>query len=85
MVLGPDAQQVYIASPHGARLQTDDGTAVAIISESEAYLAFGSNNVTINSSGIAINGVLTINGTPFLMYKPTGVTAGSGLGTGLTP
>jgi hypothetical protein len=74
--VGPDPLQVYIAAPHGALLQTEDGTASAEVSESAVTLTFEGNSVVVDSSGVAINGTLTINGDSYLGHMHTGVETG---------
>jgi len=78
-----NADAYVISAPDGAIIQTDDGTSSVIISETQIALNFQGNSIVITSSGIAINGVLTINGVPFLLHEHLGVTVGSGVTGGV--
>lgn len=72
-----DPNAVVINAPNGAIIRTINGNSIVTISETEISLAFGSTTVTLNSSGVSINGTLTINGTPFLAHEHTGVQSGT--------
>jgi len=72
-----DPNAVVINAPNGAIIRTINGNSIVTISETEISLAFGSTTVTLNSSGVSINGTLTINGTPFLTHEHTGVQSGT--------
>lgn len=52
------------------------GNADVTLTTSSAVLAFGSNTITVNSSGIAIEGQLTINGVQYALHQHSDVTNG---------
>lgn len=47
-------------------------------SSSGIQMKFGSNTVTVSNSGVDIEGVLTINGKPYLAHEHSGVMTGGG-------
>ena len=72
-----DPNAVVISAPNGAVIQTIDGVSSVIISENQINLNYDGNSVVINSSGITITGVLTINGVAYLSHKHTLVQTGT--------
>jgi len=80
-----DSKAVVISAPNGAVIQTDDESASVIISENQISMTYGSNSITINSSGINIVGTLSLNGVPYLLHEHLGVTVGSGITGGVAP
>lgn len=87
----PNAYVIY--GPNGVILR-DTGsnctfllnqTLVTITGKDTATLQVGSNSITISSSGVDIQGTLTINGQAYLAHAHTGVTTGTGTSGGVAP
>lgn len=57
---------------------SQNGSSVVTIGDSGITMQKGSSSISITSSGVAINGTLSINGTPYLTHKHSGVTTGTG-------
>lgn len=53
-----DANAAYIAGPGGAVIQTQDGSAKITVGKSGIVLSFGGKTVTLNGSGLTIDGIL---------------------------
>lgn len=71
-----DPNAYHITGPNGAVIQDDGANSVVTISSTGITLAFGSNTLTINSSGITMTGTVTIDGRTFLTHEHSGVQAG---------
>lgn len=59
------------------------GNAVVTMTDASVVVACGGNNVTVDSSGIEINGTLTINGKAYLAHEHGGVQAGGSFSGGV--
>ena len=88
-----DANAYVIYGPNGAIIR-DTGknctillnqTLITITGKNSAKIQVGSNSVTISSSGVDIEGTLTINGKAYLAHAHTGVTTGTGTSGGVAP
>jgi hypothetical protein len=88
----PDANAVVVSGPRGVILKNDAGTVEVHLDQSgnatvtasgtatvtaATLTATISGTATINAANIALNGVLTINGTPYLAHVHTLVQTGS--------
>lgn len=88
----PDANAVVVSGPHGVILKNDAGTVEVHLDQSgnatvtasgtatvtaATLTATISGTATINAANIALNGILTINGTPYLAHVHTLVQTGS--------
>jgi len=62
----------FISGPQGAVIQTEDGTSSIVVNESGITLSYGGKVVTLNGSGLTIDGIL------FDTHYHTGVQTGGG-------
>lgn len=87
----PNAYVIY--GPNGAIIRDSgkncqillDQTKIEITGKNTVKVAVGANSITISSSGIDIEGTLTINGTAYLAHLHSGVTTGAGNTGGVVP
>lgn len=68
-----------------AVLQSDDGVLKLSIGAGRVKMQAGASSVTVTAAGVAILGVLTINGTPYLAHTHAGVQPGAGNTGGVNP
>lgn len=89
--VNPNVATLY--GPAGVTLRTVDGTVTVNLTQtgvtiglgtssvqvtsSEVSMSQGSSSIAVTAAGIAINGVLTINGQAFLTHEHSGVTSGT--------
>lgn len=82
VVQGPDGVLIRDLASNSTILLTATeitatrGGSSASIKDASAVIAHGGNNVTVDASGVAINGTLSINGKAYLAHEHTGVQAG---------
>jgi hypothetical protein len=77
----PDPNMYLIQGPDGFIIRSIDGSVSVIGKKGTSLaLAYGGNNVTISSSGIAINGTLTINGQAYMAHTHTNGNGGAPTG-----
>jgi len=78
----PNLKRVLPFNPDALSLTQDIGLPTeSIVELSDAGIALkqGATSVVVSSAGVAITGLLTINGVPFPLHTHTGVTTGGGL------
>lgn len=83
----PDAVSGFAVSGDDASnmvIQNLNGSVKVTLAPNGINIVASAGPVTITGNTIALNGVLSINGTQFTAYKATGVQSGAGEGTGLT-
>lgn len=72
-----DPNSLILYGPNGVIIRDVQSKSVITVNKDNGVtLQVGSNKIVVNSSGVSITGTLTINGTPFLAHKHSGVQAG---------
>lgn len=87
----PDANAYLIQGPNGAIVRDManncslvlDMTKVVITGKTDLKLVVGGNSVEVTSSGVAIIGMLTINGQPYIAHTHQVVSVGAPTGPAL--
>jgi hypothetical protein len=74
----PDKTAYLIQGPNGFVLRNLNDDYSIVGNSTSIVLTFGSNSITIDSSGISIQGTLTVNGAAYLSHLHSGVTTGGG-------
>jgi hypothetical protein len=77
---GPaDGSFLVLHGPQGVIVRNPADTVKVTVGANSAIMEATGGSVTVNASGVAINGVLTINGAPYLAHIHGGVTVGAGV------
>lgn len=72
-----DANSLVLYGPHGVIIRDANNTASVKVSANQVQMKVGGNTVTVSSSGIDIEGTLTINGKLYANHEHSGVQTGS--------
>ena len=85
--------QVVITGPHGVVLSNEVGDSIITIADGSILLQngtsvtmqVGTNSIVVSASGVAITGILTVNGHPYALHTHVGVQTGTDNSGVVTP
>lgn len=78
-----DADSLSVISVTPTTITMTRSTATVTLTATTATMARGGNSVAVTGAGVAITGVLTINGSPYLAHTHGGVQVGAGVTGGV--
>lgn len=78
-----DHQAVVIYGPNGVVIRDTGSGAVITLTPTSITMTQGSASIVLQGGEVDINGVLKINGSPYLAHTHSGVTTGAGVTGGV--